>query len=234
MHLCIITSACFATLFSLFQEELKDFEYKKSSGTLLLSEKQRQRLIATERVPHSYSSDGLVHIGDTVMIAHEEELKSGDIDVTYLANNIWDIHNVSKRTTCASAVPDSTPMARNTFVLVRSKADSYTKSDVLHYGDRFYLASNPSLRADPKTKMFSQPYYLASEPSSAIHGTGAGKQQDIFMSLVVNPLIEWQVVAADGNNLLKEGQPVRVGEEVGLKHSATNQCLAISLADRMP
>lgn len=169
------------------------------------------------------------------MLCHQAESPQGDVINHYLANNIWEPHHATRRTVGVSAVYESQPMARNTFTITPvGKEQGESKEDVIRYGDRFYLASNPSLRAEPSTRMVSPPFYLASERPSAIHGTGSGRRQEVFMTLNPGPACEWQVWPADGQNLAREGQPVPANAETVLVHTATNQALAIIPTERFP
>lgn len=205
------------------QLEAKDFELRKSRGTLSTTHKAKAAAIAMQtvtsyclrafrithalpphaliqylsmhiQVPHSYADDGCVRFSDSVQLRISHTDASERVTNSFLANNIWNRVDFDKNTIAVTAISHAAPVARNVFVITRP----YTKSGaatgergrlgvttasvaasmrraaaggggggssdgVLRYGDRFFLATNPSLRVDERTGMVAAPYLLSSE-----------------------------------------------------------------------
>jgi hypothetical protein len=213
--------------------------------------------VRASQVPHSYSSDGTVRFGDNIQLRITHKDAADRDSHSFLANNIWNRVDFEKNTISVTATGTADPVARNVFVLSRPYVRSgkatgsvfgrtttarFTKpaggagagagaggedGGVLRYGDRFYLATNPSLRVDSRTGMVASPYLLYSELASTTAGSGKGDaKQDVVMSLKPGPAAEWKVVAADGSELATEGTPVIAGTPVMIVHVLTNQALA--------
>ncbi len=84
--------------------------------------------------------------------------------------------------------------------------DLGTFSGMLSYGDRFYLATNPSLRVDSRTGMVAAPYLLSSELANAVAGAGKGDAvQDVVMTLKTGAHAEWKYVAPPHQGPLLSG-----------------------------
>lgn len=188
------------------------------------------------------------------MLRIDHKDASDVVTSAYLANNIWNRVNFDKNTISVTAASHGAPVARNTFVITApySKSGSATgergragmstaaiaaslrrtggagaSSDgILRYGDRFFLASNPSLRVDERTGMVASPYLLYSEVPSTVAGSGrAAAVQDVVMITQPSASCEWKVVPADGDELAANGTPVKAGDPVVILHCITNQSL---------
>lgn len=232
------------------ETESKDYELRKSRGQLASTHKATARLVSLQSVPHSYSADGVLRYGQTVQLSMTTTQEDDSKKDYYLANNVFDRVDFVKNTISVTATEHAPPVARNTFVLVRpfrktgratgalfgfsdeSKSDGAGagsgsgSEDVVCYGDRVFLATNPSLRVDDRTGMVAAPYLLSSEVSSALTGSGKGKQkQEVMMSLKPSPQCEWKIIAASGDDLATDGLPVKAGDAVSLVHASTNQAL---------
>lgn len=213
--------------------EAKDYELRRSRGTLASASAAETRGVSLQSVPHSYSSDGNLRYGDTIMLSVAEEDRKGVQHEHYLANNIFDQVDWQRKTVAVSATKGSRALARTTFVITRPKGGSTLESkegdDVLLYGEPFMLASNPSLRVDKRTGFVRAPFYLDSEPGSAVGGGGATQTVQMAPKPGVGTL--WVVVGADGNRLAHDGTPVPANEGVAIFHKATNVALAAVLGN---
>ena len=214
----------------------------------------------SEQVPHSFSADGTLKFGDTIMLSITHKDAADKPVTSFLANNIWNRVDFAKNTIAVTATGHGAPVARNTFVIsrpftrtgkatgavfgrsaravvARAAAASTMRGagasdDTLRYGDRFYLATNPSLRVDDRTGMVAPPFLLMSELANSVAGSGKGDAvQDVVMTLTPGAHAEWKVAAADGDELASDGTPVPVGAPVVLVHCVTNQALAAKLED---
>lgn len=212
--------------------EAKDYELRRAMGKLATASAGEMRATCLQAVPHSYSADGKLRYGDTVMLRVTEEDPKCIMRDNYLSNNIFDKVDAAKHTVAVSAQPSGKPTARSTFVITRASSTEAKAGDddVLNYGDAFQLASNPSLRVDPKTRYVARPYMLESEASSTVMGSGTGGIQSVQMAPKDNANTLWVVVAADGNRLATDGTPVPANADVAIYHKATNTALASLLA----
>jgi hypothetical protein len=55
---------------ALADAKLQNFQAKSAGGSLLLRKQQMKISQCTQVVPHSYSEDGLVRYGDTIILQH--------------------------------------------------------------------------------------------------------------------------------------------------------------------
>jgi len=79
---------------------LQDFLARKQSGTLLSLKERKRDLLVLTKVPHTFSADGILKFGDTIM------LKNQNTDAC-LANNIFDKTQPVGETYSVSAAPTS-------------------------------------------------------------------------------------------------------------------------------
>lgn len=111
--------------------------------------KQRQKVLEGQAVPLSHAPDGLVRFGDSVQLV----VSVDDRKRVLAANTFISIKPGHARLTASEI---TAAQARNVFIITRpapvaGAAAAAPDDDVLRYGDRFYLAANPSLTADPTT-----------------------------------------------------------------------------------
>ena len=126
----------------------QDYQERKSKGDLLYMKKQRQKVLEGQAVPLSFSSDGVVRFGDSVQLTTDVDERKRVL----AANTFLSIKPGHFRLTASDIVSSQ---ARNAFVITRTGSIAASAGspdrDVLRYGDRFYLAANPSLTADIST-----------------------------------------------------------------------------------
>jgi len=109
--------------------------------------KQRQKVLEGQPAPLSFSADGYVRFGDSVQLVSDVD----DRRRVLAANTFLAVKPGHARLTASDT---TAPQARNVFIITRPGPISGAPpdaGDVLLYGDRFYLAANPSLTADPAT-----------------------------------------------------------------------------------
>ena len=116
---------------------LQDFLARKKNGDLLSLKERKRDLLVLSKVPHTFSADGILKFGDTVML--------GNVNTqSFLANNIFDRTQPVGETYSVSAAPASSksgqgPTARSSFVIVKWPKYNYP-DDCLRYGQPFLLA----------------------------------------------------------------------------------------------
>lgn len=169
-------------------------------------------------VPHSFSRDGSVHFGDTLVLRHAETGAAAATDPQ---------EKIQGEDVAVTGQPNAArAAARNTVVILPAGGrDGGEEGAPLCYGQTFRLACNPSLRVDDDG--FSQPpLYLASAAATPTTGRKApltGHQQ-VCMTLSRGADTVW-VVRAPNVGLV--GSPVPADEDVVILHRNTNQALAL-------
>lgn len=122
-----------------------------------------------------------------------------------LANNLWDVISLPSAGEAygvSTTRAYSGPVARNTWVVAKSKFDdgiypsvsiSHSPSknllsfffffqgedDILHYGQKFVLHCEPGLRVDPRTGMCMAPLYLRSQTASTSSYSKISRYQEV-------------------------------------------------------
>ena len=176
----------------------------------------------TSPVPHTFSEDGFLRYGDSVVIAHKETGGS-------LACDPFEAAGFESNESSASVCESTSSMARNTFVITKAEE---TDSEFVCWGTPFRLMANPSLRIDDKTNMLLPPLYLASNLKNERKASMLSNNQLVYVTakatyntcLVANmPAVSKDSGAA---RMLSAGSPVEVGSDVSLQHCGTKQLLS--------
>jgi hypothetical protein len=217
-----------------FDVAAQDYQQKKAKGDLLHLKKQRQKLLESQAVPHTYSADGLLRYGDCVQLACGVDSRR----CVLAANLFLPVKPGHARVTATEATD---AQARNVFVLLRPSgapgrpsAAPVPPDDVIRFGDRLHIATNPSLTADPETRTVGLQSLLTSQRVSNVIGAGRKGRQEATLCARRCADAEWVVVAADGDRLATDGTPVPVGEPVCLVHAMTNEALAAVPGETYP
>ena len=204
-------------------DELKTSEYlaRRSRGELALSRIAARERLDSKAVPHSFSADGTVRDGFTVMLS---SAKTGTALATNVHRDIgWGTGNRAVELSRAAQ-----PTASNTFVISKlPPTDAYYWLDeksgddaVVCYGEVFYICSNPSLRVDEASRMKRSPLYLASCPRGV--STGLQESQAVYMSEAKDVNAEWKIAPLDlGKTVLFDGRAVPANASVVLVHVAS-------------
>ena len=203
---------------------LQDFLARKQSGTLLSLKERKRDLLLLTKVPHTFSADGILKFGDTIM------LKNQNTDAC-LANNIFDKTQPVGETYSVSAAPTSStsgagPTARSTFIITKWPKYNYP-DEVLRYGQPFLLACNPSLRVDEGTGLLRPPVYLASRIVTTNRFAKMSNHQEVTMEGgKMHYDYSWTVQKVASRLYQPEGGPVLAGDTVVITHNATRSPLA--------
>jgi hypothetical protein len=183
-------------------------------------------------VPHSYSPDGLVRFGDTIILKH---LNS---DRTFACDPYEDIFpNLQRFLVTAST--DQRPTARNTFRITRPPphlqgAEDDPDDEVLKYGEAFLLACNESLLVSGDGTSLAPSLYLSSAQKNERTSTKVTNKQSVYMNARVDSGAVWLVTKpsrgkiAAAERFVSLGQPVDLQEAFILSHRATNTFLTVS------
>ena len=207
---------------------LQDFLARKGKGSLLSLKERKRDLLVLAKVPHTFSADGILKFGDTIML---KNLNTN----AYLANNIFDRTQPIGETYSVTAAPEASksgagPTARSTFVIVKWPKYNYP-DEVLRYGQPFLLACNPSLRVDEGTGLLRPPVYLASRIVTTNRFAKMSNHQEVSMEGgKMHYDFTWTAQKVATRLYQPEGDPVLASDTIVITHNATRAPLAADSA----
>ncbi len=123
---------------------------KKRDGeklTISLTEQKLARSLGT--VPWSCSSDGLLHFGAKVMLHNK---KTNGFLVLDTGDKVPEQEEAYAVTTNNKGIG---PMARSVFIISRGAEKDIFPDDVVHYGQKIRIVSNPFIYPKPVTFVFA-------------------------------------------------------------------------------
>jgi len=151
---------------SLQDVRLAEYLKRKGAGKLLAAQDRKQEILFTSRVPHSFSGDGNIRFGDTIMLRNSltKAALASNLDTPVVASGQA---NEAYSVTAGLPSQDANgviPVARTTFVVMPwPRHKGYSEDGTLRVGEPFLLAANPQLRVDEKTGYLRPPVCLMSE-----------------------------------------------------------------------
>uniref|UniRef100_A0A7S2XX41 EF-hand domain-containing protein n=1 Tax=Fibrocapsa japonica TaxID=94617 RepID=A0A7S2XX41_9STRA len=183
---------------------------------------------STQLVPHSYSEDGQLRFGETIVIGHPQLQGS-------LCCDLWEEVAAGTGEFEVSLTTEHQAQARNTFIITRvgkeklrdMSSTQYEADNILHFGEPFHLACNESLLVDERTDLLNPPLYVASTLKSSTRVTRASNRQMVYMSPTCTNDAVWvcQPMAGQQDRLLSAGLPVPANSPVVIQHRGTGQRL---------
>ena len=192
---------------------MKDYLKRKEKGALFVLTKQQRLENSLRRVPTHVDSDGILRIGNNIMLKNECSgcFLAGDTESQVL----------KEVGTCLTATtsPNDVPCARSVYALVSGLADNYDK--VVRYGQSIRLCAET---------LSTTPMYLQSESISELSYSRISRRQEVTLSPVPNGETLWQILHADGKQrFATQGTPVQPGAFV-LRHVGTGSYLSSDVA----
>lgn len=199
---------------------MKEFIHKKEKGQLLVHSVQKSMSASLQEVGLSYTRDGLLHVGDHVMlysVATQGVLSCDPADKAPSSDRGFLV-------TTSTLV--KAHVARNTFVIESvgggAGEPAAPLGSVLRLGQHFRLRVNPVLQD-------GQPFWLSSQPVSALAASKVSHKQLVTMSSVKSFDTVWKAAWKDiSRRFEQEGEPLPANSEIVLVHVATNTCLSSS------
>ncbi len=217
--------------------KLDNFRQRSETGALALRKQEVKLERCNEIVPHSFSEDGLIRFGDSVIIQHTETgvLLACDPFEAVVQNQ--ELYLV----TGASQPP--VPKARNTFIVTqppqRLQDKVFPSSDsVLKIGQPFCLACSESLLVN-NTTILNPQLYLCSTKKNERMGTRTTNRQLVYMSPLNDGDSVWTyTVPSKGKRNASErylaiGQAVEDSMCLQLNHRQTNMNLCVDAKNKM-
>lgn len=216
---------------ALDEAKVSNFQSRSSSGSLLLRKMELKISICSEIVPHTYSEDGIIRFGDTIILQH-------DSTSSVLACDPFD-EIISGQSKYLVSTVDETPQpkARNVFRIVRPPAELCNFSDnlndqIVHIGQSFMLACNESLLMIPGSKLLNPTLYLSSTKKNERMATKRTNRQLVYMSPQINAESIWIAILPSKGRLnsserfLAMGEHLNVHNSFQITHRQTNMYLS--------
>ena len=224
---------------ALADAKLKNFQNQSAGGSLLLRKQQSKIAQCSQSVPHSYSEDGYVRYGDTVILQHTSTGRS-------LACDPYEDIFPGFRKFLVTGCIDTTPMARNTFVVCRppnnkqlgNTNDYDDDSSILLYGEPFMLQCNESLLISADQSMMAPPLFLASTQKNERTTTKVTNKQAAYMQEAPTADCLWNVQKPSRGKtgcterFVSHGLPVSANEPFVLSHQFTNTFISTNASTK--
>ena len=201
------------------EEKMRQFLEKKEKG-LLTIQRIRQNLVSVQMPPPS--EDGYLHFDKLIRIAN------ADLQCT-VACDPNDAENVDEGMYSATGCRTPEITARNVWILqkVNNKNDELLKSEeydnsnesIVRYGDQFYISTTEYLD--------SKPFYLSSHLLDWSHYSRVAHKQIVFSTQKYSYKCVWRIESLGDTMMEMEGEPVKIGDWIQLKHCSTGAPLAV-------
>ena len=211
--------------------KLDNFRQRSETGALALRKQEVKLERCNEIVPHSYSEDGLVRFGDSVIIQHDQTGVILSCDPFEAVVQNQELYLVT------GAEQPIVPKARNTFKIVqppaRQQDKSFDPSDpVLKIGQPFCLACSESLLVGSANILNPQLFLCSTKKNERI-GTLTTNRQLVYMAPNNDADSVWTYSVPSmgkkngSERFLSIGQPVSANVTLQLTHRQTNMNLCV-------
>jgi len=191
---------------------MQEYHKRKETGGLLVHSVQRHVKKSLQEVELTHSKDGLIRLGDSVMLYSVETEGVLSVDMASRIASSDEGYNVSSATNTHAHV------ARNVFIL-EGYGSGFAKGDILKLGQPFRLRVHTSLSA--------KPVYLHSQPMSTASSSKVSRKQEVAVCAIDSYDTVWCAQFKNFENRYEmEGQPVPANAEIVLIHAATRQALS--------
>eukprot|EP01033_Poteriospumella_lacustris_P014585 gene14585-10428_t len=215
---------------ALEESKVDNFRTKSNMGNLSLRKLESKVATCSQIVPHTFSADGVIRFGDSVILRHDT---SGSI----LACDPYEAVDISPETSLITTIVEQpVPHARNTFRIVRPPKrmqDILDREDdaVVRIGQPFLLACNESLLVQADSNLLAPTLYLASTKKNERTATKRTNRQMVYMTTSLDSDCIWSATIpsrgkANGTErFLQVGQPITVDTSYQFTHRQTNMYL---------
>lgn len=211
--------------------KLDNFRQRSETGALALRKQEVKLERCNEIVPFSYSEDGLVRFGDSVIIQHDQTGVILACDPFEAVVQNQEIYLVT------GAEQPIVPKARNTFKIVQPPARQMDKvfdpSDpVLKIGQPFCLACSESLLVGSASILNPQLFLCSTKKNERV-GTLTTNRQLVYMAPTNDADTVWTYTVPSmgkkngSERYLAVGQAVTTGLVLQLTHRQTNMNLCV-------
>jgi len=165
-------------------------------------------------VPWTYSADGLLHSGDSVLIRNKKVDGHLAADLGVKQVNIEESYRLNTSKTCQG------PVTRNVFQIMRYEAaDIFGTDSVIRFGQKVKIQANAHL--------YKKTLAVGSTPKSMNIVSSVSRLQEASLHACDSFNTVWVIDSFDPNDRYeRQGEPVRAGEPILLRHCHTQQYLA--------
>lgn len=164
------------------------------------------------QVPQTFSNDGLIRFGDSLMVKN----KASNGVLVFDSGDRITSHDEAYA--CTTTDKNVGPIARSVIVITKAEADAHT-DNLLRFGQKIRLEST--------THLLGKKTYLHSCQISPLAFARFSRNQEVCMisKNIYNTV--WRVVHANPNFRVSTiGEPIRASEEIIIEHCATAQFLS--------
>jgi len=221
---------------SLDRAKLDEFQERSSKGSLQLRKLRDKVSKCTQQVPHSYSDDGFLRYGDTIILQHDQTsstLACDPFDEIFPGTNKFHV----------TASPEISPIARNTFRILRPPAylqnpEEDPNDPVLRIGQSFCLGCNESLLAHEHSNLLSPQLFLCSTLKNERTTTRTSNKQIVYLTSNNDAESIWLALTpshgkiSSSDRVLSLGSPVFREDSYTLTHRQTNTFLTVDSSHR--
>jgi hypothetical protein len=212
------------------ENKVSNFKKRSESGNLSLRKQETKMSACNATVPYTYSEDGIVRFGDSVILEH-------DSTSSVLMCDPFECVAIGQEKFLVSTMKQNTvaPRARNVFRITRPKQSLADFSDdpndpVLRVGQPFLLACSESL-LDNGSDMLAPTLYLSSTKKNERTCTKRTNRQMVYMSTAHDAEAVWQCILPSkgrtnaSERFLANGHPLDTSVGIQITHRQTNMYL---------
>lgn len=223
---------------ALEEAKIASFQKRSNDGSGNWKKLQTKMGLCNEIVPHTYSEDGIVRFGDSVVLQHDSSnyiLSCDPFDEVIIGQEKYFVSGI---------IGDSQPKARSTFRITRPPQNQCNFTDdpndpIVHIGQPFVLTCNESLLVTPGSNILSPTLYLCSTKKNERTATKRTNRQMAYISPVCDADAIWiAIVPSKGRTngperLLAMGSPISVERSLQLTHRQTNMYLTLDISNKL-
>lgn len=168
-------------------------------------------------VPWTYSADGVLRSGDSILLRNKKTGGHLAADLGVRQANIDEAYRLN------TSKANSGPVTRNVFTVERyEKADIFGSDNVIRFGQKVKIQANRYL--------YKKNLIVGSTPKSINVESSVSRHQEVSLHAFDSFNTVWVIDSFDPNDRFeREGEPVKAGEPILLRHCHTQQYLASDL-----
>ena len=198
----------------LSRAKIAEYLQRKAAGTLVSQQIDNTRELCLTEVGLTYSTDGALHIGDTVVLFSHKTFGVVSVDPFETSAAGFNAFAVTTSTVTKGHV------ARNCFI-IEAYDNNVRSGTPLLYGQLFRLRLHPTLRS-------GRPFYLHSQPAVSGITSRISRRNPVCMTDGANSFDSvWKAVARNVDIRFEaDGTPVQTHTPLVILHAATHQALS--------
>lgn len=223
---------------SVEESKLELFTKKSKSGSLFLRKQQSKLQKCNEIVPHTFSMDGVIRFGDSIILQH-------DLSGSLLACDPYEeLVSRGGKFVVTSFKGTVEPRARNTFRVLRPATylkgiEDDENDPILRNGQAFCLGCNESLLVTEGSPILEPTLYLCSTKRNERNATKTTNRQLVYMSLTCDADSIWFTAKPSCgrknalDRYLSNGLPATINDALQITHRNTNMYLTADPANSL-